>query len=198
MEALLERGSLRIGTLYEYKQIEDFGDETYDPNEGLKRVSGDIEPGRRPTSLLPLIDVGNASGGYIRNCSYQLPDQLVFSTSLKYSEDAHRKWFEKSGYDACYEILNASAFFASVNRAVREKYGNDYRYEYYHEVDYRDEIGIYEPSVKLGRHLKGKKFVHQAEVRAIWIPTRNIDLKGFVLDHSSAGTVCRGFRVISP
>jgi hypothetical protein len=50
MESLLTDGSLRIGTLYEYRKTDKYGELVGDADEGTKRLDGRIKEGK--TDLL--------------------------------------------------------------------------------------------------------------------------------------------------
>ena len=194
MESLLERGSLLVNTLHNYKEMEELGNEIHDPLEGVKRMDGKGEGGTTPPGLQRLIKFGNVGSYTISNVVEISPNLLIFSTSSEYSEEAHQRWFEdkEAQYDACYEIFSPDEFFASITLAL----GADYEYIGYSKVRYADSIDIHEPDIHSAL-VKPERLAHQVEVRAGWKSKHNNSLERIIIDRSNAGNFCREFRVIN-
>jgi len=196
MDSLLTKGNLRLAPPDDFRNINKYGELTSDEADGIKTLGGKLRDGEnQPAGLQGLIKVGeNARNVTFSNIKVINSDVLIFSTSSEYSEESHRRWFEEEGYDVCYEILDANAFFAFVSQAL----GNSYRFLGFSPVIYADVIDIYDPPIHSALVKRRTKYINQSEVRSLWQVTRGNQVKVETIPKSNAGTVCRKFRVINP
>lgn len=93
-------GLLRIGTLYDYKKTDKYGEFVSDMHEGSKLISGTamdlnannfhLYPGLR--GLINLDGGGSIGRVEVSNCTLMCPDMYIFSTSREYSRSEHERW----------------------------------------------------------------------------------------------------------
>jgi hypothetical protein len=187
MQALQERGSVRVGSLYGYRETETHGEMVSDASEGKKVMSGVISS-LTPDNLPKYPDLNKLvsfSYGKIENLQILgrkefSPNCLIFSASTEYSESTHQSWLDKEGYEACYRIMSTRLFLKAISRQL-DLLG--YKFWGCAPIHYTDEIDIASPSADIHPALCKKPiFSRQKEIRAIWRPVtdkpvdRHIDL----------------------
>lgn len=179
---LIKCGSIRIGTLKDYKEGE-HGQMVADSMEGAKRFSGHYrnitsEDIKSSAALSLLI---NTNGGDIESLTVENyviiePDYYIFSFAQGYSLDDHKEWLEKENYEVAYSIDFTRSFFRKVTRELNKhnavKFMGLYQVHYYDEdkgMDLLDPHNGY-PAFCLKDY---NGFSNQKEVRAVWAPLRN-------------------------
>lgn len=185
-ENLLSIGSIRIGTLKDYKEG-DHGDMVSDSMEGSKKFSGQYseltsESIKKSSALSSLISLGD--GGSIRNLNMTNitiiePDFYIFSLAENYFKDDHLMWLQKESYDVAYEIEYSKTFFRRITNELNLQ--NPVRFLGLFYVHYYDECnGMDFFDSKNGYPafcLKGSAdFSNQKEIRAVWQPIGRGDI----------------------
>lgn len=174
-----QRGCLRVGTLYDYRRADKFGELVTDSMEGTKVLSGSVSvtpetEGDFP-SLKGILKHTGAPGARAANITMQgvkirdFSDCMIFSAALEYSVAAHQRWFEAEGYDACYRIFVPRLF----SQAITEGLGAGFRLFDGAPITYADELDIATmaaavPPMYVKRHTGA--YLDQAEFRAVWKP----------------------------
>ncbi len=181
MEKFFTDGSLRIGTLYDYRSEEDHGIEIGDHKEGALVFSGTGENlTKQQLAEMPLLrgiidapDGGTIGRVTFTDCIIDRGDLYIFSTSQDYSRGAHLQWAEDptAQYNACYSINSARLFFREVSRAISKKakflgFGQVHYYDSDQGLDIRSPLGHLHPGQLKG----GKRYSQQMEIRAYWQP----------------------------
>ena len=190
-DSILENGSVRLGTLYDYRDLEKHGPEVGDENEGKVGVNSRVlswdssNPSLTPQHQDEFVQ-GNAlvfkegssvrfpPGGTIafgkENISMQNVDlrsersvqnMLVFSMTA----EASAEHCARAGYDACYEISDVEAFLRCISEAVDTNFFEG------SNVVYRDrELHYDEAARRNPAFIKEPIYAYQKELRGIWGP----------------------------
>lgn len=178
---LLRYGKFRVGTLYEYRNLEHVSG-VADPNEGRKTISGKLNEqflsGEEVPKTLTDLGILSVSPGPT-NITFT---NTTFKSSIS-SEDAYiwcgskLKSFlvqqEFEGTDSCVEISNPEAFFALLSEFMALKY--DAEFIGLFTIEYRERVEEWQRT-HLGVHpatIKEPHFSEQKEVRAIWQPRQS-------------------------
>jgi hypothetical protein len=173
-EWLQRSGSLRIGTLSEYRNTEQYGTQIGDADEGGFPISGTR---RMPAgSSLPGGGVrfeGEATAT-MTGCYVWLPhdrDRYLFCVSSVYDEDTHRrlKADPQAQYDACYRINDPGPFFGSISRAIADRaqlLGVCFVQYRDGVVDFASPLAYVPPELVKNRD----GYAHLQEVRGVWRP----------------------------
>lgn len=182
-DLFLSEGSIRIGTLHDYRKKE-HSPGIHDAHEGLKTISHHIdewdfsksdhatayhEAASRALGLIQ-IDPGGTSGSisgmsFIKE--FNDPDCFVHCTAHSLSKTVMHEF---QGADSCFEIYDIAGFYKqltnSINEIVPVEFGGIrvIRYTSRDETFNGSDLGI-SPT-----WIKGREFSKQLEVRAIWHP----------------------------
>lgn len=213
-DALIERGSVRIGTLRDFRNIE-HKPGISDPFEGTKTLQHEIDdwqfgneiPGApsyhaRTAELMGLIqDPPNRKGqiidGSIQGISILLPvddpNCFIHCTSYRLRKDVMSQF---EGADSCVEIYNIQGFYEcltnAINKHVPVRWGGlqDVHYASRWEICNGQNLGI-SPT-----WLKGDDFSPQYEARAVWHPVdpgKSIDW--FAIEIPELSKFCRKIKI---
>lgn len=128
---LLESGSVRFGTLWEYRNQELLGGSIGDEMEG-RILSGD-GPRNLPLGGIPgFIEVRRGAEGSIQDVGFAIQhvgfdrdDAFVFSLAKQISSEAAARWLrdEKAKYDAAYKVTNVEAFARALGMGLAAEVG---------------------------------------------------------------------------
>jgi len=185
-------GSVRIGSLRDFQRTDKYGELTSDTSEGSKRLAGTIEnvnadnissfPGLE--GLIHIEGGGKVGKLVVNNYTRSVPNLLIFSASVKYSDEMHKLWLSQESYDVCYKINSARLFFRALSSAL----GSEFEFLGSGRVHYADEIdistreaGIHPALVKRRTGYEG-----QAEIRALWQRRETRDVVPVILPNSQA------------
>jgi hypothetical protein len=184
---LLNLGSIRIGTLHDYRRVEHVRG-VADPTEGTKTIDANFVADIRTTETDDREAFRQFSGITVTESISVSPSVkmkggqtsadlflLCFSSELSLSV-----LHQFDGADACVEIVNIDGFLREVT-AVLNSY-TPVTFSGLHEVSYkgRNEMRAIAKLSELGELgtnpalLKESRFQNQKEVRAVWTP-RNPD-----------------------
>lgn len=191
MQGMLDRGSVRLGSLSEYRKAE--GPMVGDRKDGTKKVQGAFAEVRDIAQYPRLREMGLHFNGpvsnvVVANTELWTPDQFVFSMSARYSRSAHRRWRDKEGYDACYRIDNPFRFLEAIHAII----GDEFRRGDYGPVAYMDieDLTVAAPGEDPA-FVKQMIFSDQNEVRATYWPRdRRETVVARVIAASEAGRYC--------
>lgn len=128
VEDMLAFGRFRIGTLYEYRNVEKHGSWVGDDDEGKLKQTYQNTIGRRSSNQnLPIglqrffrpatPDAAFTIIGGTFTSEEVSPDYLLFSVSRSYNSAA----MTDMGYDACIRIVRPEQFFKCLSRRLRHK-----------------------------------------------------------------------------
>jgi hypothetical protein len=191
-KALLEKGKLKIGTLYEYRNIEKHGDVVGDDAEGKKSAYMDINketwtPENQPEFTKSFINIGNNNSGTIEDVILEKatnsPDYYLYCTTEVFDKNALADF----GYNACILIENPEKFFAAISKVLRHKGVFEGYFKCHYQsrrVPYDKDNGIH-PAI-----IKSLKYKPQKEIRALWKPKKKT-IKPIVIDCREAAKYCK-------
>ena len=172
--AFLSNGSLRIGTLYDFRDTEKYGVQVADRHEGTKKLAGttnnlDTESQKAYPMLAGLINIegkGTVGTLTVANHVVESPDLFVFSCATYYLLDAHVLWNEHESYDFCYCIWAPEMFFLAISAAL----GSEYEFLAAGSVQYSDELDYFGANADIHPAFvkRATDFSTQSEFRAIW------------------------------
>lgn len=143
-DKFFETGSLRLGTMYDFKRTEVHGLSRGDSSEGKHRIRRIVN---EPMVLTgneqePLIsDIISTNGGTVNlsNTTFvkvqQDGDGFIFCTSYFFSEQIFKNWHSENNVDACYEIVDPQGFIRAISNAISN---SAYFFEN-HNITYTDE-----------------------------------------------------------
>lgn len=212
--ALIERGSIRIGTLRDFRKSE-HKPGISDPFEGTKTLRHEIDdwqfgneiPGfpsyhRRASELVGSVRFdssqngethsGSISGVTIQR-SFEAPNSFIYCTSNRLHKGVMSQF---EGADSCVEIYNLQGFYEcltiAINKRVPVEWGGlrDVRYASRTEICNGQDLGI-SPI-----WLKGDDFVEQYEARAVWHPVNpEQPIDWFAMEIPELSRFCRKIKV---
>lgn len=188
---LRTRGSLRIGTLHDYRKSE-HKPGVQDAEEGKKWVSHYIDhwdmsqevPGSPSLHARANEAIGGLSGlGTLTDMciisEINQPNCFIHCTSYKLSRQVMSQF---EGADSCLHIYDHKRFYQTLTAAINKirpvKWGGINLVTYQDRIEQFDEAdtGI------TAWWIKGTEFEPQFEVRAIWHPLDNEPIDWFVIE----------------
>lgn len=205
---LLMMGSVRIGTLHDFRRSEHKRG-IADPGEGHKRVSHcqesllhisdstdpalqaskDFRAFRHFGVLASSAKLIDAEFGYnVFHKKINAPDCFVFCSSGTLSRDTMRE-FEEA--DSSVEIIDIDRFYALLTGALNAV--RSVTFCGIHAVRYQDREEIWNGR-DWGHHpalIKETKHRGQAEIRAIWEPLSSAPIQPIITGDYRLGAVCR-------
>jgi hypothetical protein len=194
MEALFDKGSLRIGHLFGWRSSKQSGEMVKDTEDGRIALTGNVvfyDPGNINFLIVdsdPVVVTGSGAEQkrHFKSTMLRCDDVYTFSTASTYSEEDHRRWLDKEGYDACYKIVSIFDFLAAIYLALGDSCfvlcGN----ACYYDENASNNVfeGTFHPAL-----LKRKaQYGDQNEVRFIWEPEDNAAVRKTI----SGGPVMEG------
>lgn len=174
--SMITSGEVKIGTLYEYRHIEDDGTDRLDHPEGTKSSFTEVTKPiiaksneAVPGAYRELIKVEPGAKLILNSGSIDIinihVDVYILCLSLEYSE----KRMSELGYDACVKIHDPEAFINAIsdcmeNIAVGEPFGGKCVY-----INRRQNHGNGETPIP-PYLIKNANYEKQAEFRLVWFP----------------------------
>jgi hypothetical protein len=206
--SMLEKGNIRLGTLYEYRtseneQVRDEGEGTFTTQQLL---SDQTSENRVPSGLLagePYIDAEGTNPSAIYYA--QIPNRNIYCTTMEGSAEV-MKQFEA---EACLEIMDVNKFFQEVlNELSRQKLfhghaaikeclytGRTLDYNELYVESYSADHYLNTPADKLqaekkagvahalGYWVKDPFYTPQKEMRTVYIPKdQNQEIKPIIIN----------------
>lgn len=178
-------GKLRIGTLYDFRRVEEYGDETGDAGEGTKQLYSDqrhVTESTIPTFLQQKIRVGPGNrldividGDGELSAEFQDPDLYIFCVSM----DFDRERMRRLGHDACV-VIEGTSFFQYLHNAMKPYIAPESK-GVLRDVIYgnRRHFHAQDPDLPMAV-VKPERFKYQNEVRALWLPNPNQRIRPFL------------------
>ena len=194
----LVNGIIRIGTLYEFRNVELHGAEIGDASEGRKDVYSNklnyidtADPEGIPYWMKQRI--GMSSPG--ENCRLQIhardgmsgryfePDSYLYCMTDIYDEFA----MLSMGYNCCIEVFDVESFCRALSNKLSHKaefWGSAKCHYKDRKVDERDDDIP-------ASFIKEEEYAHQREVRTLWIPNESKEISPVILKAKKAARYCR-------
>lgn len=171
---LLDKGRLRIGTLYEYRNAELHGSAIGDREEGVKNLHLDgtgqhWDAGSIPEFAQTFFKLGPEANLTLDGVRLVVPQQscdyfLFCTSSILDAATMH-----KMGYDACVVIEHPDRFFAAISHSFRHRGNFEGAYECHYgsrSIPHNQDNGVH-PAL-----IKEPAYAYQKEVRALWRPIK--------------------------
>jgi hypothetical protein len=171
-EAMLQRGVFRIGTIYEFRHVEEHGTEIGDDAEGTKQLFDDAKYStwENASPIARQIIKGPHNFAF-HDVTFELtidsPDMFVYCLTESPSQQA----LSDFGADTCIEIFDIRRFVRALTghlhrrQLVANKEGVRHCIYGERRRDWRTDDDVY-PAL-----LKDSRYEYQREVRVIWQPT---------------------------
>lgn len=200
-DSFLSLGSVRIGTLYDYRKQEHVPGVS-DPFEGLKHIHHhfvDTSSGMTDLDLSAITQMHFVNPEGIRHVTLEnttihqtvsAPDCFIHCTSASSSRDVMAQF---EGADSCFEIHMGQNFYARLTETLNKLVS--VRFVGVHSIKYRSR------HEKWGGHMgdhpawfKEDEFADQEEVRAVWEPVIPGELKPIILNDIGLLEYCRSIN----
>ncbi|HGD3335382.1 TPA: hypothetical protein ACI4B1_000636 [Enterobacter hormaechei] len=202
--AFLAKGTVRIGTLYDYRKEEEYGGAIGDESEGVYETvldrGGDyiVNPLHdtpeaefcrnafkiEKDTNFPVIEMQGDAKIIHRSMS---PNVYIYCTTLTYDRTA----MEEFGYDSCLEIFRPDIFINELTRKLRKKA----KYICTSKILYSEKSTSYKEPLDMHPSLvKSKKYTYQCEARSLWAPRDEIQ-GPIILDVRRAIMACRELKL---
>jgi hypothetical protein len=200
LDRFFDSGSIRVGTLHDFRKIEAHGKYRGDPAEGKNNIIQHVEFTNRieEGSFLSKF-ISPESTGIFENCLFyeqrDFPNSFVFCTSSYFSDELFQLWHENEGVDACYEICNWQAYKREITKKlapVADAIASSYVTYVTGDIDGESEQrGILPPFIKQ------REYDWQSEFRGVWLhKAPSIDVKAACIEIPEARKYCRPFAVL--
>jgi hypothetical protein len=203
LRAFMARGSLKIGTLYEYRETENYGPVIGDAQEGNQTTAFEIPSGGTvnlmddsPEAVFLREYFPGINGArrdmhieFEEGCEFHFnnasPNLFIYCTTSRFDADVMKEF----GYDACLEIVNTGKFLQEVTRKIR------------HHGSFNEQLRIVyaertttwkKPHLEHPATMKALEYSYQNEVRAIWTPIK-VGCEPLFVDVPRAVKYCRPY-----
>lgn len=194
----LRRGSLKIGTLHEYRRMELYGPAIGDDSEGIQYTEFNMPGGgivendnsreakffRKMFTLGPSQQISFAPGAVL-NMVTNSPDMFIYCAS-----HAHDPAVMQQFGGECLEIVNPEGFFKAISHAIRHKA----QFVANGPIKYVSRTTLYtHPHSHHPAFMKEVAYAYQNESRVIWAPKRTT-VQPIFLTVPAAVKHCRRFK----
>lgn len=203
-DSFFSKGTIRVGTLFEYRDAEKHGKEIGDPNEGLHRtimnlpgggeidLSSDSLESRffkrhilRPDQHKINAKVILAEGATIISETTS-PNRYIYSLTSKHDLTA----MQRLGTNSCMEITDLDSFFSAISDYAPQLG----RFEGYYPIRYTSKVAQYTTPHRFDPAItKDLNFAYQAEWRGIWTPSTQ-PIRPLIIDVPRATKYCRLYQ----
>lgn len=186
-------GTLRIGTLYEYRDTEKHGHVIGDNDEGLKsrhtEVKGKHTNKTAPAIVSQFVKLGD--GAAVEDCVFIHQDDsgdcYLFCATEEYSADVMAEFKA----DTCLRIENVDGFYSAVGLAIANATGKELRFYGGQQCTYAQRhVTHAEDHGVPGALIKDPTYSNQKEIRAIWEPTDGSEIKPLIIKCPEARQFC--------
>lgn len=207
LEMFLRDGTIRLGTLYEFRDEEMHGNAVGDAGEGkntqaLTAVDTEefdlLSNDERAVFARKVFkgwdefpDGTNLTIRMMPNSRLELyensPDLYTFCSSLKFSESD----MARMGYDSCLHIKDIDMFFYEITKSiasfVKGMTGN--------AVMYSDRVRPYDSEAEVPpAFIKPRAYEYQTEFRAVWSPSKEEEIKPVIIKCPDARNYCEKYK----
>jgi len=195
----LNKGKIKIGTLYDYRDIEAHGNEIGDQHEGIK-TEYSHDKGTKTGNQLNRIEKKVFKGGAdmkFQNNRVELEnisqDHFIYCVSKSFSKSILEKLnndFPKSKYDSCVEIVDIAKFIRDVSKALPNG-----KYICWRECVYIGRMHHYSKNTPHPAILKEDKYKYQEEVRFFWEPVKVNKIEPVIINLKNTKEYCKLIKI---
>jgi hypothetical protein len=197
MRQMLGSETLRIGTVFDWRRINRYGQMVMDTDDGrihLPKSNLIIYDYRFLSSFDIKADVKEeVSGRSFKTTEISTKDAYAFSAASSYSVEDHRKWLAAEGYDACYKIISARLCFRAISQVLMNA-----EFALWEEILYYDDsLGnlVYEKAFHPALLKRKEEYAEQREIRAIW-HARQLPIEPTIVTVPRIHVYCEEHRVL--
>lgn len=194
-ENMLIHNSIRIGTLFSYRNTEELGNEIGDLHEGTSIEYSHNKTLRNGTELNSFeskaIKAGKGmllQGIYIQK-KHNSTNAYIYCLSKEYSKEIMERLNEENKgpkYDTCIEIFDPQNF----RKAIALSFACKGRYLGLFECNYNERKHDYRIQSPHPAVLKDPEHAYQKEVRMIWTPINN-DINAEIIVVNNLNKYCK-------
>jgi hypothetical protein len=203
IDALTEAGSVRIGTLWDFRRIEHKAG-IADPDEGKKSV---FHPMQRemlragsPTAAFFGFNIDPGVAATFTNCSFEReegsPDLFIYCLATRFARSVRRQFPDA---DACAGVMSLGGFVAALTMELHKRV--PVRHLVTSRVVYEERKQFWR-GIHPSAHpalIKAPSFRPQAELRIIWAPlASNASIQPMNIERSDAFKHCRRISFSNP
>lgn len=206
LESFFTTGCLRLGTIYDFKDIVEHGVSRGDQSEGEHHIVRGIDGTIKLTKdkYEPIIsEVFKFEGegeSSISNLSLVVPrrcqDGFIFCTSDRYNEALFKDWKREENLDSCYQIINVPGFIQAISKAITNSaffYANSNVTYTEKQIDYQSKVASINP---VFTKFKGE-YEWQCENRSVFGSKGPlVPLKPWIIFAPEAIQYCKPFAFI--
>lgn len=179
LDSFFKTGCLRLGTIYGFRDIVQYGVSRGDQLEGQHYLSRGIDEklklskGSYEPIISEVFDFGSEAEGEVNISGFtvvvprQCKDGFIFCTSNRYNEKLFRDWNREESLDSCYQIFNVHGFFKAISNAIKNSafFCTNSNVIYTEErIDYQSDLAGISPALTKVKN----KYAWQFENRSIW------------------------------
>lgn len=200
MTAFFDTGSVRVGTLHDFRKIEAHGKWRGDPYEGKSDVVQYVPLVERieEGSFLSQFFDPQSVGRFENNIFVErrdFPNSFVFCTSSRFSDDMFRRWHQEEKVDACYEIFDWQAYKAEITKKlspIANAFFSSYVTYVAGDINGESEQRHIPPPF-----IKKQEYDWQSEFRGVWVhKAPSVDVKAACIEIPEARRFCRPYAVL--
>ncbi len=192
---LVRSGICRIGTLFEYRDMEKYGPEIGDTTEGRRSIyfHGEMsadDPSTIPEFTKNVINLAGKGSAMI-NCEivqeYKSEDMFVFSGS----KEPDPRTMRAMGYETIVKIIDIESFVRAVTPYLHERCPVDLKHVLLGLCFYQQRTQHYlrDPGIHPAL-IKDPEYAYQKELRVIWSPA-NQPIEPLIVECAPASHFCR-------
>ena len=206
LRGFFETGSLRLGTVYTFKDIVEYGIHRGDDEEGqhhvVRRNEGVVTLRRDVyhSILSEIFGMEEDGESWVRGGTFivprESPDYFIFCTSAFYTEALFGLWNKREKLDACYEIFDPQGFIRAISRGIASStyfaFASDVVYTD-KEIDFQTAEANLSPTITKQRN----KYHWQQEHRMLWAPLLpSTPLRPWIIQVPEARRFCRPIALL--
>lgn len=178
LDSFFNTGSLRLGTIYDFKDLIQHGTSRGDTKEGShiavrdNKKTIELSEDKHEPIISDILNVTGKgctlSGGNFHSIRTS-PNGFIFCTSNQFSEKLFWKWNDTERLDSCYEIHDVKGFIEAINKVIKNSayFCSNSNIEYIGEtIDFSSEYPFKHPAFTKFK----KDYSWQCENRMIWAP----------------------------
>ncbi|MBL5965938.1 hypothetical protein I7V30_11760 [Lelliottia amnigena] len=209
MDNFFETGSLRLGTIYDFKDIIQYQMGIGDSDEGSHLLHRSIKESLSLTKdsneeiISEALSVANTvHPATIKNFTVIVPrhtqDRFIFCTSKDYSDSLFKKWNEKyREINACYIITDAKKFADAISKVIKESVFFESRDDIIYTnktIPYDSLLAKIDPAITKEK----QEFSWQNEHRMTWYRIAPYTpIKPWIINVPDAREFCKPYFILS-
>ncbi|HHA1409439.1 TPA: hypothetical protein ACOEL2_002079 [Enterobacter hormaechei subsp. xiangfangensis] len=201
LDSFFSQGRVKIGSLYEYRNVEQYGNVIGDHMEGAFETildrSGPYDIDLSTDSIESLLFRQNldidrrdikitVEAGASIAFRQESPDFYIYCVTTDFNQNVMKEF----DCDCCIEIINPELFFKALSEKIRHKA----QWQLASKIAYRSKYTSYTQPHKFHQVItKSPEYAYQNELRGIWKPKGEIK-SPLIVDVPKAIGACRIYK----